>query len=174
MAFGDRGKLIAFDVRIKPSYVAFVFVFTRTKSYRRLSNAGSLNRTKLISHAGLIHTRLARLLTIFPLLIISPGSLLVDFYLKFLRSVSNPVQLLLNVLKTGFIGGIPVNKRPIRLYNATGIRPGGSQACTRDVFEPPTETGSEHFTCQHGGLSQISNLVFSTSEKILNNINVVM
>ena len=72
-------------------------------------------------------TRLARLLTIFPVLIIRPGSLLVDFYLKFLSSVPNPVQLLLNVLKTGFIGGIPVDKKPVRLYNATGIHTGGSQ-----------------------------------------------
>ena len=99
-------------------------MFTRTKNYRRLTIGGSLNRTK-ITHAGPILTRLARLLTIFLVLIIRPGSLLVDFYLKFLSSVPNPVQLLLNVLKTGFIGGIPVDKKPVRLYNATGILTSG-------------------------------------------------
>ena len=86
--------------------------------------SGSLNRTK-IAHAGPVLTRLAGLLTIFLVLIIRSGSLLVDFYLKFLSSVPNPVQLLLNVLKTGFIGGIPVDKKPVRLYNATGILTSG-------------------------------------------------
>lgn len=43
-----------------------------------------------------------------------------DFYLKFLSTIPNPVQLLLNLLKTGFIGSIPVDKLPKRLYNATG------------------------------------------------------
>ena len=36
------------------------------------------------------------------------------------------------------------------------------------------ETGSEHFTCQDSGLSQIFKLIASTSEKILNKINVVV
>lgn len=43
-----------------------------------------------------------------------------DFYLKFLSTISNPVELLLNLLKTGFIGSIPVDKLPKRLYNGTG------------------------------------------------------
>lgn len=50
----------------------------------------------------------------------SPGSLLVDFYLRFLSTIPNPVQLFLNLVKTGFIGGIPVDKLPGRLYNGTG------------------------------------------------------
>lgn len=49
-----------------------------------------------------------------------------DFYLKFLSTIPNPVQLLLNLLKTGFIGSIPVDKLPKRLYNGTGTRIGVS------------------------------------------------
>ena len=58
--------------------------------------------------------------TKFLVFLCRPGSLLVDFYLKFLSTISNPVQLLLNLLKTGFIGSIPVDKLPKRLYNGTG------------------------------------------------------
>ena len=43
-----------------------------------------------------------------------------DFYLRFLYTIPNPVQLFLNLVKTGFIGGIPVDKLPRRLYNGTG------------------------------------------------------
>ena len=48
-----------------------------------------------------------------------------DFYLKFLSTIYNPVQLLLNLLKTGFVGSIPVDKVPKRLYNGTGMWIGG-------------------------------------------------
>lgn len=43
-----------------------------------------------------------------------------DFYLRFLSTIPNPVQLFLKLVKTGFIGGIPVDKLPRRLYNGTG------------------------------------------------------
>lgn len=43
-----------------------------------------------------------------------------DFYLRFLSTIPDPVQLFLNLVKTGFIGGIPVDKLPRRLYNGTG------------------------------------------------------
>jgi len=36
------------------------------------------------------------------------------------------------------------------------------------------ETRNEHFRCQGSGFSQIFQLIVSTSEKILNNINVVL
>ena len=43
-----------------------------------------------------------------------------------------------------------------------------------DYFtEPPTGTGSKDFACQDSGLSQIVKLIVSSSEKILNNMNVV-
>ena len=42
------------------------------------------------------------------------------------------------------------------------------------VFEPRTATGSENFARQDRGLSQIFKLIVSTSEKRLNNINVVV
>ena len=43
-----------------------------------------------------------------------------------------------------------------------------------DVFEPRMETGSEHFACQDNGFSQTLKLIVSASEKILNNIIVVL
>ena len=45
------------------------------------------------------------------------------------------------------------------------------------MFEPWTETGSEYFACQDNGLSQITKLFVSTTEKkILNKMkfNVVL
>ena len=42
------------------------------------------------------------------------------------------------------------------------------------VFEPRTEFGSGYFACQDISLAQIVKLIVSTSEKILNNINVVV
>ena len=41
------------------------------------------------------------------------------------------------------------------------------------VFEPRTATGSDDFARQGNGLSQIFQLIVSTSEKRLENINVV-
>ena len=48
------------------------------------------------------------------------------------------------------------------------------KASARDVFEQQKETGSGHFTCQGRGLSHIFKLIVSNSEKILNDINVVV
>ena len=43
-----------------------------------------------------------------------------------------------------------------------------------DVFEPQTETCSEHFAYQDSGLSaRFLKLIVSTSEKILDTINVI-
>ena len=41
-------------------------------------------------------------------------------------------------------------------------------------FEPHTETGSEHFECQGGSLTQIFKVIVSDKEKILSNINVAV
>ena len=41
-------------------------------------------------------------------------------------------------------------------------------------FKSRTETRSEYFKCQDIGLSQIFKLIVFTSEKILNNINIVV
>ena len=42
------------------------------------------------------------------------------------------------------------------------------------VFEPRTATGREHFARQDNGLSQIFELIVSTSKKRLNNINLAV
>ena len=42
------------------------------------------------------------------------------------------------------------------------------------VFEPRTATGNEHFALQDSGLSQIFKLNVSTSEKRLDNKNMVV
>ena len=44
----------------------------------------------------------------------------------------------------------------------------------REIFEPRTETGSEHFAYKGIGVSQIFKLIISTKEEILNNFNVVV
>ena len=44
----------------------------------------------------------------------------------------------------------------------------------RDVFEPRTETGIEHFACQGSRLSQTFQLIVCTSEKLIHDLNVVV
>ena len=48
------------------------------------------------------------------------------------------------------------------------------RAKASDALEPRTGTGGKDFACQDSGLSQIFKLIVSTSEKILNNTNVVV
>ena len=43
-----------------------------------------------------------------------------------------------------------------------------------NAFESRTETGIEHFACQDSDLSQTFKLTFSSSQKILKNVNVVV
>ena len=48
------------------------------------------------------------------------------------------------------------------------------EAQAREVFGSRTQAGSEHFARQEIGVSQNLKLIVSTSEKIFNNINVVV
>lgn len=55
------------------------------------------------------------------------------------------------------------------------IRPlSSSRGDIGELFEQRTETGSLYFSCLGSGLSEVCKLIVSTSEKILNDINVVV
>ena len=54
----------------------------------------------------------------------------------------------------------------------TSHRDQRAYAC--NVFDRQTATRSEDFACQESGLSLIFKLIASSSEKKLNNVNVVM
>ena len=61
------------------------------------------------------------------------------------------------------------NKRSLKIVQADN-----RELKHNDALESRKETGSGYFACQDTSLSKIFELIVQTSEKILNNINVVM
>ena len=72
---------------------------------------------------------------------------------------------------------LPINcqKQNARSFSCQRLKkPVKSGSLSTRVFDTPTATGREHFTCQDSGVSQIFVLIICTGEKILSNVNVVV